>query len=269
MVGEEIVRLLGGSIPAGTELDVRAKVEHGRVWSVSIITTTSSETGRRTIESPSCQEVADATALIVALMIDPAAVAAHAQDAARGLAKAKQPISPPVSPIRFGAGLHVQGSQGTLPGLDIGVGAGIFLTGPRWRTDLRATLGLRRDQVAHAASPPGAYGQFNFTAATLSGCLDLGEKSFGWGPCAAVESGVVSAKGGGASEGFPAHAAWLALGAGGYVAFFLGNHIEIPIQIDVLAPLLRPEYVFEGAAGYVYQAPPVGLRVHGGVSWRF
>jgi hypothetical protein len=267
-VGEEVARLLGGSIPRRSELDVRATVEHGRLWSVTITTRISGQSGRRTIESGSCQEVADVTALIVALMIDPGAVAAHAQDARADLTKAAQPISQP-SAIGFGASLYVEGSQGTLPGLDVGLGAGIFLAAAWWRTELRATYGLRRDQVARAPSPPGAYGQFNFTAAAWSGCLNLGTSALGWGPCGTAELGMVSAKGVGASEGFPAHTAWVALGAGGYLVFRLGSHLGIPLQIDVLAPLLRPEYVFEGVEGRVYQAPAVGLRARGGISWRF
>jgi hypothetical protein len=279
-VQTDVARLLGGTIPMpqGGALDAQAKVEHGQVWSVAITTQHAGQTGRRTIQSGSCQEVADATALIIALMIDPDAVAAHAQDP-----KVDQPptaapspenATPPSPALEARPGgllatIHAQGSLGTLPGLDVGAGVGLGLAGRRWRIELRGTYGLRRDQVAHASAPPGAYGQFNFTGGAFSGCFNLGHDAVDFGPCADAELGVVSAKGFGVSVGFPAHTTWVALGAGGYVAIALGSHVNIPIHIDVLAPLLRPEYVFKDVEGRVYQAPPVGARIHAGVAWRF
>jgi hypothetical protein len=76
----EIARLLGGAIEIehGGKLDVRASVGHGAAWSVAIATQYAGRAGRRSIEAPSCQSVADATAIIVAMMIDPDAVDANA-----------------------------------------------------------------------------------------------------------------------------------------------------------------------------------------------
>ena len=198
----EIARLLGGDIrvPQDGDIKARAVVAHGQTWSLAIETELAGRPGQRSIEAASCQDLADATALIIALMIDPDAVAAHATppkpmpappSVQAGPAPARQPRS-----VEYLVGIHAAGSYGTLPSVDVGLGGGVGLAGRRWRVELRGTYGLRRDQKAMAAAPAGAYGQFNFTAAALAGCFNLGrEERSAFGPCADSELGVVSAKG--------------------------------------------------------------------------
>ena len=67
-------------LPDGRKLEVKARAErkHDCGWSGTIETRLGTTTGSRTIATESCRAVADATALIVALMIDPDAVAARA-----------------------------------------------------------------------------------------------------------------------------------------------------------------------------------------------
>jgi len=167
-------------------------------------------------------------------------------------------------------GLHAAGSQGTLPSVDVGLGGGIGLAGRLWRVELRGTYGLRRDQKAMAAALPGAYGQFNFTAAALAGCFNLGREGLAFGPCADAELGVVSAKGVGVSQSLPADTAWLALGGGVYAAVSLGPHFSLPIHLDVLAPLRRSEFVFKNVnPDRVFQAPVVGGRISVGIELHF
>ena len=81
-VNAEVARLLGGSIslPQGKTLVARAIIVRGRAWSVTITTHHAGQTGQRSIEASSCEELAKATSLILALMIDPDAVAAHARE---------------------------------------------------------------------------------------------------------------------------------------------------------------------------------------------
>lgn len=275
-VQADIARLLGGAITVrpGGAVEARALVVHEQKWSVTITTRHAGQTGRRSIEAMSCQDLADATGLIIALMIDPDAVAAHARDPKVGQPPAPPPpIAPatpsPSRPIDVLAAIHGQASWGVLPGVDVGLGVGMGLAGQRWRVELRGAYGLRRDQVARASAVPEAYGQFNFLGATLAGCLNLGGDEVAFGPCADAEAGMVSATSRGVSLGFPARTTWLALGAGGYAALALGPHRAIPLHVDVLAPLRRPEYVIREVEGTVFQAPTVGARVLAGIEWRF
>jgi hypothetical protein len=272
----EIARLLGGEIrvPKGGDIKAVAVVAPGQTWSLAIETELAGRPGRRSIEAASCQDLADATALIIALMIDPNAVAAHATQSR------PEPTPPPVQSdpapqkarrVAYLVGIHAAGSYGTLPSVDAGLGGGVGLAGRRFRVELRGTYGLRRDQRARAPSPapPDSYGRFNFAAAALAGCVNLGREGLAFGPCADAEVGVVSAKGFGASEGFPAQTLWLALGAGAYAAIPLGPHLSLPLHLDVVAPLLRPEFVFKNVPNRVFQAPVVGARMSAGIEFHF
>jgi hypothetical protein len=278
-IRSEIVRLLGGSIPRadGGDLEVHAEVEHGVAWSVALTTRHAGRTGSRSIAAPSCQSVAEATALIIALMIDPDAVAAHAQDA--------EPAPPPApsldadggppavahssQPMDWLVGVHTQVSLGTLPGVDVGMGVGVGLHGRRWSMEMRGTYGLRRDQVARSSALPGAYGRFQIWTGALSGCFNLGTPGVALGPCAVAEAGVVSAEGYGPIAGAAQRAPWVALGAGGYLSFALGGHVRATLHGDVLLPVWRPAYVFSEVPGAVFRAPAVGGRALASIGWRF
>jgi hypothetical protein len=279
-VSGEIARLLGGEIRIlqGGDITARAVVEHGLTWSLAMDTELAGRLGRRSLEAASCQDLANAAALIIALMIDPDAVAAHATPP-QPVAAPPQPTdeAPATAPapdrkpraVEFLVGIHAAGSDGTLPSIDVGVGGGIGLQGRRWRVELRGTYGLRRDQKAMAVSPAGAYGQFNFVAAAFAACINLGPQAFAFGPCADAEFGVISAKGVGVSQSLPADTLWSALGAGGYAAISLGRHLGLPLHVDVLAPLRRSEFVFKNEPNRVFQAPAVGVRVSAGIELRF
>jgi hypothetical protein len=87
VVAEGIAHLLGG--PA-RDLRVQATVERGSHWLVTLETTSKTASGHRTIEAATCQGLANATTLIVALLIDPDAVAAHT-----GKSQDSEPQPPP------------------------------------------------------------------------------------------------------------------------------------------------------------------------------
>jgi hypothetical protein len=293
-VRAEVARLLGGEIrlPAGRDFRASALVAHEQAWSVSIETELAGRSGRRSIEAASCQDLADATALILALTIDPDVVATRP---ARPNPPAPTPPPPPPPPPpprlpvptapvpaavqpapqkqsssnNFLLGLQAQGSQGTLPSVDLGLGGSVGVVGRRYRVEIRGAYGLRRDQIANAVTPAGAYGKFNFLAATLAGCFNLGGQAVAFGPCADAEVGVVSAQGFGVSQSFSTSKPWLAIGAGGYAAISLGPRWSVPLHLDILAPLLRPEFVFKNVPSRVFQAPVVGVRVSAGIELRF
>ena len=265
-VQAEIARLLGGDIQLHEgDLDVKATVVHGPLWSGDLSTQHAGQAGHRSIEAPSCKAVADAIALIVALLIDPDAVAS--QPTAPEVPSAPEiPTSNQRGP-EFLVGVHAQGRIGTLPGADIGLGFGIGVAGARWRTDLRWSYGLRRDQVA--SLPSGASGRFNITSASVTECFNLGQTRWGFGPCAALEVGRVSVNGFGATAGFAKDALWLALGGGAFLSLAMGQHLHALIEVDVVAPMYRPDYVFQDVPGVVFRAPGIGSRALTDISWHF
>jgi hypothetical protein len=99
----------------------------------------------------------------------------------------------------------------------------------------------------------------DFKAADLSGCFNLGQEVWAFGPCADAESGVVSARGVKVDQSLPAHRPWLAIGAGGYAAVSLSHRWSIPVHVAVLVPLVRPEYIFKDVPDWVFQAAPLGF----------
>ena len=83
-VRHAVEQLLGEGPPPPASVSARAVVERTASghWNVRLTTVRDGATGERVVESESCQSLADATALIVALTIDPARVAARAPGAA-------------------------------------------------------------------------------------------------------------------------------------------------------------------------------------------
>jgi len=262
-VESEIARLVGGDLALVDGSDLRADVTvvRGPLWSATLTTQHGGQSGERSIQAPSCQAAADAIALIIALAIDPDAVAVGPQSVA---------ATPPVREDRqlwILAGVHAQGRSGTLPSPDVGVGLGLGLAGRRWWTELRWTYGLRQDQTA--SLPSGASGRFNVTLGSLTGCIDLVGARLALGPCAVAEGGRASATGYGATAGFSSDVLWLAVGGGGFSSLALSEHVRALVEVDVLAPLYRPDFVFEDIPGVIFKAPAVGGRALVEVSWQF
>jgi hypothetical protein len=267
-VAAEIVRLVGGEPRLHeSELQADVTVSGGPRWSAQLTTHRAGRTGRRSLEAPSCKAVADAVALIIALSTDPDGVAAVREGASLSTAQVVQAPASTERRLRILASVHTQGRLGTSPGTDAGVGLGIGLAGARWRAELRWTYGLRRDQVA--ALPSGAAGRFNVATGSLTGCVDVGRQKLALGPCAVAEAGRVSATGYGATAAFSKDVPWLALGGGVFTSMALSGHLRASIEMDVLAPLYRPDYVFQDIPGVVFKAPPVGTRALVDVSFQF
>lgn len=264
-VASEIVRLVGGDISllARSDLQADVNVAGGQAWSASLTTEHAGLKGYRTVEAPSCQAAADAIALIIALAIDPDAVAA----APAAPTTAPEEPRRERRPLTIVASAHTQGRTGTLPRADVGVGVGVGLAGTRWRTMLRGTYGLRRDQTA--TLPSGASGRFNITTASLTGCIDLALLKLALGPCAVAEVGRASATGYGATAGFSRDVTWLAMGAGVFSSLAVSKHLRASLEVDALAPLYRPDFVFEDLPGVVFRAPTLGGRALLDVAWEF
>jgi hypothetical protein len=278
-VETEISKLLGG--PARervrSELSVRATVEHGSQWLVTLDTTSKTSDGHRTIEAGTCEGLANATALIVALMIDPDAVAAHSNQA-----KEKPPAPPPPLPptpqppspsvprsTRVLVGIGVTGNLGVLPTADAGVAAGVGVANSAWRVELRAAYGPRHVESQTLANPLRAYGRFSFMAGTLAGCWTISSSVVVYGPCADVEFGVLRGEGVGDLKTTSDSSFWLGLGAGGLLSFKVNHWISFPLHAEVIVPLWRHNFVFQPGESSIFRAWPVGGRLTAGVEMHF
>jgi len=290
-VGGEIDNLLGG--PAVTHardsLRVQATVEHGAQWLVTLETESKTASGHRTIEAATCQGLANATALIVALMIDPDAVAARSGQAQVDHPPPAPPTSPAppsaaalippparTAPVASDAratsvlvGAAAAGNAGVLPSPDVGASISVGVARPGWRALARVAYGPRQVQSDTLTDPPGAYGRFSFLAGTLAGCLRFVQPRFELGPCASLELGAVRGQGVGATQTTSNTAPWFGLGAGAFVAIRANAWLYFPIHADAVLPVWRPNYVFQNVPAPIFQAWSVGLRLTAGVELRF
>jgi hypothetical protein len=176
-IEREIARLLAGSSPPSS-LRLRARADVTREiegWRLDLTTTSVHGTGRRTITAETCRALADATALILALAVDPErattnrALESSSEAASSAPTDVSTPTStststspspspptptpiPPQSPPRpsaFAIGALALADIGTLPSFAPGLGA-IFAVAPRFAHRLR----IERARASGRRSPP-------------------------------------------------------------------------------------------------------------------
>jgi hypothetical protein len=223
-------------------------------------TTTSDGTGERIIEGPSCQAVADATALIIALAIDPEAVAAQATLVAR--AKVRHGRAPAG---RWIARASVAADAGSLPALSPGLAVAAGWSRTRVRLDLGATYWL--DEVATVAGRP-AGGRIGLAAVAFRGCWAPVVRRLELWACAGVEMGSIWGAAEGAAAPRSGAAAWIAIPAGLFGAYVVSQVFAVVAQIDLVVPLVRPRFVIEGL-GEIFETAPLVLRGLVGLEARF
>jgi hypothetical protein len=264
-----VARQLGGSIHLSPEktLDVRARVEHGATWQVEIETGAEPQVRRRLLEADSCAGLADATALIVALMIDPNAVDARPPVPPRSVPDPPAQ-DPPVKPNRLSVGLLGTASLGILPSFDAGVGGSLGLLRGDWSFELQGSYGLRRDQTVAASSTESARGTFNYLGGSVGLCRNFGSRGVNLGPCTDVAFGIISAQGYGVTEGIAAKTPWLGVGLGGYFAIQASRHVSFPLHAGLLVPITRPDFVINNV-GRVFHGPPIGAYASSGIELHF
>ena len=286
-VRAEIDQLLGEPIDesARADLAVRAAVERREQWFVTLDTRSGGTDGHRTLEAATCQGLASATALIVALMIDPDAVAAQASKAKEAEPAPPPPPAPaaapavpapgvPASPPRprttFGiAGLGAAGHLGVLPVADVGLTAHLGIVRRSLRIELRGAYGpreVRSDALSEAA---GAHGKFRFWAATLAACWMVSRGWAEFGPCVDIEVGAVHGQGVRATETTSATTLWYGMGGGAGLVIEATPWLYFPMHADAIVPWRRPNYIFNNVDQPIFRAWPVGARLSLAAEARF
>lgn len=277
-VEAEIARLLGGPAhaPSHADLRVHASVAHQGLWSVTLETSSGTATGHRTLSATSCEGLANATALIVALIIDPNAVAERSARTEGQMEKTAPapppppgPTVPPARATRVLVGAGATGSLGALPSPDLGVGAGLGLSGSVWRIEARVAYSSRWVESTALSDPAGAHGRFRHLAATLAGCLISRRSAFDWGGCVDFESGFVQGEGVGVTRNSAKKTPWLGLGAGGFLGLRANPWLLFPLHVDAIVPLWRPDFTFQAVDPPIFRAWAVGGRMTAGVEVQF
>jgi hypothetical protein len=269
-VRERVDSLLGSTIESRLARPFQVKgtivPSEGRV-ELRLETNDNGLPGSRTITGASCDELSSAGALVIALAIDPAAVAAHggAPSAAFG-ADAPAPRPPAAAPpaaspspapapawqppsgaprptesnskVRGVTGLKMIADFGSVssgPAIGADIGAG-FLIG-RFLLRLDAKYFPPRFSAADGAPAKGA--DISLIASSLSGCFVSRSGRLGFGACAEIEAGAFLAKGTGLVDNSSAANPWVAPGLGAELSVDLADPLCLLVGLGALVPIGR------------------------------
>ena len=282
-------RLLGHEPGATLErpLAVDALVEQlpDDTWRLEL--TLGDQSPTRSVAASSCDELADADALLIALSIDPSldpgAIAPVAPATAPEPAAPPEPVPAPSEPVapsppahvaeewttdaepwqlRLGAGLALW--TGRLPGLAPGAQAHVSLG--RARASLSLDLGFFPPQHAGiAGSEAGGALWLASAGPKLGYALLLGAASVT--PHLGAELQLVRGSGSGVENPSSAQAVLVGVEAGTRVGLQLAKSWQGYAEGAVSGLVWRPRFVLDGV-GQVHQPERLGLRFGLGAEWR-
>jgi hypothetical protein len=220
---------------------------------------------QRRVEASSCAQLARASALFVALVMDPSHADSPGEAASdAGLSSPPPPAAAPTTaPARrevlvlAAAGLTLE--SGTLPraepfgALDIGVRY------RRMEVSLRGAAGPAQDKTIAG----GAGVRLRPLGVTLAPCwAPLVTGRFRLGPCVWGEVGWMHAEGIGVSQSRTTDATWVSLGGELAAWLGLGANFEARLGAGVLEPVVRPNFKLTDV-GSVFEP---GLAVRAGTA---
>jgi hypothetical protein len=300
-VRKETLRLLAGP-PIGADRRVAAvahvmRLASGR-WRVDVSMSSAKAQGKRSLEAGTCPGLADATALIVAIMVDPARAEAAASASAASSAPAppsapasapasasapapssappplpaEQPTPAPPSSFapRWAAGAAGLVDSSTLPAPAFGAALAVSATVWRIRSDVAASLLPGRTYTQSSAR--GTLGaDMSAWMASVDVAYEIPVRRMKIDVGAGAELTDVTAIGVAASApvvGVPAHTTWASLRAGGALTAPVFASLFARLTLDAVVPLRRPAFVID-PVGTVSQSSPVTARLGAGVEVHF
>jgi hypothetical protein len=266
-VTHEVQRILAGD--ATRRATARADVAQlgAERWEVRLVTDVDGVPGERTLEASSCTQLASATALILAWVLDPTRASGG---------EPPQPSVPPPSsssqagPVRAAFAIGGAADVGLLPraGAAIEIAGGV-LVGPV-RLEAFGADWFAQDAVA--ANSEGTH--IRLLEGGFQGCLRgrFGER-IELGPC--LGAGFVYATSDGFGEKTPFSgqtSTWGIAQALALAGFHLAGPIQARASLGAAVPLARPPFVVLGSQNtelVLHQPAPVCGRATLGVEVRF
>lgn len=268
----EIKRIIGDStdVRGNEPIQVRAEVarQTNGTWLVQLWTRTGRLTGERKLVGATCAEVRRATALIVALMInpnvhvEPAPSAATKPPPARASPEPARAIQPaptsapsststaPQAPrtTSFWIGAGLMGGVGVLPGASAGAQLALGLELGALVIELNGGAWLPRDKRsgdADGTAQLNAGGEFELQEANLLTCYRAGN-SPALGVCAGGGARHMTGTGFGVSDPGKADASWAAFVMQGFVDVPLSNPWSVRSSLTTEIPFRPPTFSLAG-----------------------
>ena len=295
----ELERLLGGPLEGEgpPRFTARASVVRdatGR-WQLQLATTGDGMERERSLGGQTCEELAGAAALIVALAVDPVGAATRAgvrsepghdtPNAARAGADspARAPdlavttggrdrasdgasrAAPAPSELRWVGRASALVDAGALP--HAAPGLGLMAAGELGSARVEV-LGAYffRQRATVAGREAGADVSLVAGAARL--CAVPWRGPIEAGGCLGFEAGALLGEGFGVSSPDSSAAPWLAPEAGLFAAYTLTRRLGLTVALDALVPLARKRFVLTGVSE-VFTPPPFTVRAGLGLELRF
>lgn len=247
----------------------RASITQDHEWRLRLQTETAGGAGERTLTGASCDEVAEAAALILALAADettatnpaPVPLAAPSERPASVAS-----VAPPVAPrrrepalrlfVRVDAALDV----GSLPSASPGVAVAAGVARARWRVELSAfTFAAQRATLAG-----GVGGDVGVSGGLARGCLGVLNQRFGLDACAGLEGAWMYGEGVGLPDARSGGAMRWAARVGLAARWRVTSAVRLRALIEPAVELAGPTFVVENA-GAVHEPSAVFLNVFAGV----
>jgi hypothetical protein len=281
----DIERLLGDE-PRGEPVTARAAIEQiaSDRWQAQIEMSGGNE-GQRILTARRCYSLAHAVALIIAIAVDPEAVALatpapEEPSEPKPVSPARrQPASPPPVHSRPASRLvpdadppgfvllQALGEAEFSPSLAPGIATGGGIRSGWLR--LEVLLGFVPHSTAAHESMAGAGARFRLGLLDLRSCAGISYARLAAFGCAALRLTRIWVRGTGVPEPRSTSASALALAPGVLVAWTLMERLDVEGGIDGVVAFDRPRFVIENLDGLVHQPPQLGVSARLGVAWRF
>jgi hypothetical protein len=241
-VRAQIERALGraAQVPASRAFSARATVgfdAEADAWQVRLQTTSVAGSGERTLAADSCEELAAAAALVVALAVDQSI----AEPAPSAATPAVRPAAPPVArpplrrsvPLRVALRLFVALDAGTLPAPSPGAGlAAALLIGRRVRVEVAASSWVPQDVAAGPRAPSTGGALYPALVAALRGCAAPLVGRVELAGCLGLDAGLVHGRGYGIAAPATSVLPWLGPAAAAAVAVRLSPRVAVRLTLE-------------------------------------
>jgi hypothetical protein len=260
-VRAEALRLTGDA-PGSRHLKARAAIRPaGPGWELTLTTELDGVTGERTLAGISCKSLADAAALMLALILNP--------DLA--LPPVEQPAAPPAKrswpAVRWRVGAHAGIQTGAIAKLSSSYALSLAVALGRFSLRLMPSFTPPQD-VFIPNREPQVGGRLWLGGAAVLGCWEPTAGPFVLGPCLGLDVSRLHGRGLGVLQPSDEAIYWTSAELGAFVGLPLGNHILIEVGGVGLLPLGRPKFYLD-EIGEVSRPAGFGWRAMGGLAWVF
>lgn len=254
-VADEVERLASSRAPAVDALEVEIDVSRaGEAWLARLTTRSAAGRGERKLQAPSCGELAEAAALVVALALCPSA--------------APEPAPPaPLPPSRHAFLRPLAAADaGTLvkPSLQAGLAAAATF-GPL-RLEAQLARGFEQ-RASRGPRPESGLALQVPIAIALRGCWTLWSGAAELGACVGAEGAAIRGQGFGISDPAAASGLWLGALAEGALGLQLSSAFAVRVGAGAALALVRPTFSMDGY-GEVHRPTTVAARLSAGVEVR-